>query len=199
MLAVSLALRCFQRQVSDKAVRIRCDNTTVVAYINRQGGTRSGQLCALTWDLLHWCIRYNITLSAIQAYAFPPFSLIASVLAKIEQDDCKVFLVAPFWPRQAWFLRLLRLVIHRPVVLPRRPDILFQPGSNYLHPAPGNLHLTCWVLSHDPSAQRAFRSGLRSWRQAAVDLPLGRSTTADYVISLDGVNSTLIVPPILSV
>ena len=150
-LSMSMCWRCWRcrwpsgvSSVRFPTVRIRCDNTTVVAYIH-----------------------------------------------------CQFFLVAPFWPRQAWFPRLLRLLVHRPVVLPRRPDILFQPRSNYLHPALGNLHLACWVLFPDPSAQRAFRSGLRSWRQAAVDLPPGRSTTADYVFSLDGVNSTLIVLPIL--
>ena len=33
--------------------------------INRQGGTHSSQLCAQTWELLHWCIRHGIVLSAI--------------------------------------------------------------------------------------------------------------------------------------
>ena len=65
MLAVSRALLRFQNLVTERAVRIRCDNATVVAYINHQGGTRSGLLCLLTWELLHWCILHRVVLSAV--------------------------------------------------------------------------------------------------------------------------------------
>ena len=34
---------------------VATDNTTVVAYINKEGGMRSGSLCALLWRLLCWC------------------------------------------------------------------------------------------------------------------------------------------------
>ena len=37
------------------AVLITIDNTTVVAYINKEGGMRSGPLCALLWRILTWC------------------------------------------------------------------------------------------------------------------------------------------------
>ena len=30
-------------------------HTTVVAYINKEGGMRSGPLCALLWRILTWC------------------------------------------------------------------------------------------------------------------------------------------------
>ena len=38
MKAVELALHHFQQQLQRKAVLLRCDNSTVVAYINKQGG-----------------------------------------------------------------------------------------------------------------------------------------------------------------
>ena len=56
LLAVTYALECFRRVVVGQAVLVESDNTTVVSYINRQGGTRSPQLCTHTWELLHWCI-----------------------------------------------------------------------------------------------------------------------------------------------
>ena len=218
---MSNALQHFRSDILGRAVLVRCDNATVVAYINHQGGTRSGHLCALAWDLIHWCIRHGVTLSAVHlpgeenviadalsrgwiiptewsllpqvarslfllidrphvdlfasrannqlpiyctrrpdpgawqidvllAYAFPPFSLIPRVLAKIEQENCRVLFKAPFWPCQPWFPRLINLLVHRPVILPRRADILYQPSSGMLHPAPGDLHLTCWVqVFHD--------------------------------------------------
>jgi hypothetical protein len=43
------------------------------------------------------------------AYAFPPFSFLLQVLLKIKQSDCKIILIAPAWPRQAWFPELLLL------------------------------------------------------------------------------------------
>ena len=65
MLAVSNALQYFRSNILGRAVLVRCDNATVVAYINHRGGTRSGRLCALAWDLIHWCIRHGVTLSAV--------------------------------------------------------------------------------------------------------------------------------------
>ena len=40
------------------------DNTTVVAYINEEGGMRSGPLCALLWRILTWCSQQQVTLKA---------------------------------------------------------------------------------------------------------------------------------------
>ena len=53
--AVLLALKRFQHLVQGKIVLVATDNTTVVAYINKEGGMRSGSLCALLWRLLCWC------------------------------------------------------------------------------------------------------------------------------------------------
>ena len=50
--AVFLALKEFQDLCTDNIVLIATDNTTVVAYINKEGGMRSGQLCALLWRIL---------------------------------------------------------------------------------------------------------------------------------------------------
>ena len=38
------------------------DNSTVVAYINKQGGTHSAEICALLWKIMTWCHHYQITL-----------------------------------------------------------------------------------------------------------------------------------------
>ena len=40
------------------------DNSTVVAYINKQGGTHSAEMCALLWNIMTWCHHYQITLKA---------------------------------------------------------------------------------------------------------------------------------------
>ena len=40
------------------------DNTSVVAYINKLGGTKLAELCALMWRILTWCRLNNVTLRA---------------------------------------------------------------------------------------------------------------------------------------
>ena len=43
------------------------DNTIVVSYINKEGGMRSGSLCALLWRILTWCTRKQVTQSSIHS------------------------------------------------------------------------------------------------------------------------------------
>ena len=62
--AVLLALKEFRTLVCNKTVLIATDNTTVVAYINKEGGMKSGSLCALLWRILSWCTRQQVTLRA---------------------------------------------------------------------------------------------------------------------------------------
>ena len=60
--AVSLALRSFKDQCQNQTVAT--DNSTVVAYINKQGGTHSAEMCTLLWKFMTWCHHYHITLKA---------------------------------------------------------------------------------------------------------------------------------------
>ena len=62
--AVFLALKEFQDLCLDKIILVATDNTTVVSYINKEGGMRSGPLCALLWRILTWCTRNQVTLKA---------------------------------------------------------------------------------------------------------------------------------------
>ena len=61
--AVSLALRDFKDQCQNQTVLVATDNSTVVAYINKQGGTHSVEMCALL-KIMTWCHHYHITLKA---------------------------------------------------------------------------------------------------------------------------------------
>ena len=62
--AVVRALRALSSLVQGRSLTVFTDNTSVVAYINRQGGTRSQDLCMRAWTLLQWCQRNNILLRA---------------------------------------------------------------------------------------------------------------------------------------
>ena len=61
---VSLALRDFKDQCQNQTVLVATDNSTVVAYINKQGGTHSAEMWALLWKIMTWCHHYHITLKA---------------------------------------------------------------------------------------------------------------------------------------
>ena len=62
--AVFLALKDFQDLCSHNVVLVATDNTTVVSYINKEEGMRSGPLCALLWRILTWCTKHQVTLKA---------------------------------------------------------------------------------------------------------------------------------------
>ena len=62
--AVYLTLRHFLPQLKGYTVLIRSDNTTVVQYIAKEGGTRSPRLCYLTWDIWQLARANNIILKS---------------------------------------------------------------------------------------------------------------------------------------
>ena len=62
--AVVLALKSFEHRCRGQIVLIATDNTTVVSYINKEGGMRSVSLHALLWRLLSWCHPRGIVLRA---------------------------------------------------------------------------------------------------------------------------------------
>ena len=63
--AVRRAVLFFAPHIRHRGVLLRTDNTTVVAYVNRQGGTRSAPLWHLTKSLLTWCRANHVSLRAI--------------------------------------------------------------------------------------------------------------------------------------
>lgn len=68
---------------------------------------------------LSWCDSLN--------YIFPPFSQIHKVLQKIDDDKAECIIIVPFWSTQAWFSKLLHMLIDCPIFLPRQKDTLTHP------------------------------------------------------------------------
>jgi len=64
MEAVFRTCQHFQDQLKNKSVLVKCDNSTVVSYVNKEGGTRSPSLGMLTWKLLIWAQERKIVLTA---------------------------------------------------------------------------------------------------------------------------------------
>jgi hypothetical protein len=73
----------------------------------------------------------SISWKGMFAYAFPPFRFLSQILQKVARESCKIILIAPAWPKQAWFTDLLHLLCARPLFLPLRMNLLSQlKGKN---------------------------------------------------------------------
>ena len=98
----------------------------------------------------------SISWKGMFAYAFPPFRFLSQILQKVARESCKIILIAPAWPKQAWFTDLLRLSCARPLLLPLRVNLLSQLKGRIMHPNPENLHLHAWLLSGRESDRKVF-------------------------------------------
>ena len=240
MMAIRLALKQAKTFIQHSCIMISTDNTTVVSYINKQGGTHSPNLCVEVWKILNWCLEQDIVIRVchipgkfniladrlsrldkpiktewaldqtvansvfqmlnfpnvdlfatrfnhrlplyvspvqdykalaidalsmdwnhLHAYAFPPFILIPAVLEKICQHQCRIVLIAPFWPQQQWFSELLLLLVSAPICLPLIPRLLTQSKGRFVHQNLPILDLHAWELSNNQSEIRNFHKTLQ--------------------------------------
>ena len=63
LLAVLLGLQQFQSSLPGRTVAVFCDNTTAVASLRKEGGTRSPLLTALAPEFLRWTVSLSIRLA----------------------------------------------------------------------------------------------------------------------------------------
>ena len=182
LLEMLLALQHFKTLLVSKAVVLATDNTTMVAYLQNQGGNRCHALFLLCKEMfllflqshIHLVVRHipgifnvltdclsrfhnpvntewellqvvfdsvvlrwdrphvdlfatslnhkletfvspvpdplafavdamSLSWDGMFAYAFPPFRFLLQVLVKINKSYCKTLLIAPAWPKLAWF------------------------------------------------------------------------------------------------
>ena len=94
-------------------------------------------------------------------YAFPPFSLISKVLVKIENDHAEGILIAPWWPTQPWFVKLVRMIFSCPVLLPRSvPTLLLPQNPAPIHLLLPKMTLMAFLVSGNHSNVMDFQNSL---------------------------------------
>jgi hypothetical protein len=100
----------------------------------------------------------------LDLYAFPPFPLIAKVVQRLELFNCRMTLIAPLRWNRSWISTVLQRMTHLPRRLPLRPDLLSQPGNNYLHQNLEELNLHMFRLSGGPLKTEASR--IKQWTES---------------------------------
>ena len=109
MKALFLALQAFREDViGGHQVLAMCDNSTVVAYVNKQGGTVSRALCLLASRLLRWTESLDIRLDA--RYLPGQSNVLADLLG------CRGQVVGTKWPLHPQVARSLLHVWGNPSI-----------------------------------------------------------------------------------
>ena len=94
-------------------------------------------------------------------YAFPPFAIISKVLSKIEAEIATGVLIVPLFTTQSWFTRLLRLLIHEPLLLPKSNTYLYFPYRRKIMPTLPNVALIACLVSGNCTKTKAFQMKLQ--------------------------------------
>ena len=92
---------------------------------------------------------FTVNWKGLNAYMFPPFSLIGMVLQKIRNDTATVLMIAPNWPTQPWFTTMREMMIAPPLYIkPGQKNLVLPSDVNALHPMWRKLTLVACILSH---------------------------------------------------
>jgi len=86
---------------------------------------------------------------SIAFYAFPPFSIIVSrMIQKIIVDRATGIVIAPNWPNQPWYSKILSLLLTKPFIIPRSiKQLILKNRPNERHPMAKSLELWhVWCL-----------------------------------------------------
>ena len=95
-----------------------------------------------------------------KVFANPPWNLIGRVLTKVEEQAADLVLVAPVWPSQPWYPKLLNLLVSVPLGIPPGREVMVQVGEVPLPElAPP---LAVWHISGNTMRTREFREKLPS-------------------------------------
>ena len=96
-----------------------------------------------------WAVdAFSITWSDLNFYAFPPFSVIGTILSKITREKATGICVLPEWPTQAWYPLAMSMLKKEPVRLKANKHLLYLPSHpQEVHPLHQKLSLLVCHLS----------------------------------------------------
>ena len=112
---------------------------------------------------------FTIEWSLLKFYAFPLFSIIASVLKKVKEDKATGVCILPHWPTQAEFPMVEKMAVRKSVVLPPSRSLLHLPtlparSTLYTSDLSPGLPLIREQLNNHNMSQTATDIIMASWR-----------------------------------
>ena len=130
----------------------------------------------------------------IHAYAFPPFRLIPALINKIRVSQCKIVLIAHFWPSRSWFPELLGLLVSPPITLPVIPNLLEQLQGRFRHQNIDMLQLHVWELSSNQSEIKKNSEQVADYVSKARRKSTGKVYDAKWKIFVNWANQRKVDP-----
>ena len=115
----------------------------------------SWKLDPATWML---CLFPGV--ESLFTFVLPSFPLLNRCLQKLENNQTLALLIAPVWPTQVWWPRILSLLVINSLMLPQDKDLLTLPQSGTLHPLRNQMRLLACLLSGNTMKQEEYRSQL---------------------------------------
>jgi len=134
LLSQALESLQFTPEIDLFASRLNCQFPQYVAY-RPDPGAMDIDAFSLIW-------------TGLKFYAFPPFSVIPSLLKKIQEDKAEGVCVLPNCPTQPWFPKAMQMITRSPVELKACETLMSLPNQpEQIHPLHKGLNLLVWLLS----------------------------------------------------
>jgi hypothetical protein len=147
-------------------------------------------------DPLAWATdAFQIRWTELNAYLFPPFSLIGRCLAKIRKDKATVTIVAPIWQAQPWYPLLLTMAVHNPIKLPPSHDLLRSPQGE-IHPlvVAKSLHMAAWRVSGNVQKLKRYQDDHDQYSHMHGDQVPEQLIKAPGMCGIAGVGTHRVIP-----
>ena len=97
--------------------------------------------------------------SLIKGYANPPWNLVGKVLTKVQDQAAYLALVAPIWPSQPWYPKLLGLLLSAtPLRIDPQEEAIVEIADQVLEVTPP---LAVWPISGNTTRVRDFQVRLQ--------------------------------------
>jgi len=96
-------------------------------------------------------------------YLFPPFSLLGRCIQKVRQDQATGIVIAPLWPTQTWFPRLMEILVDIPIIILKRHKLLQLPYQDKEHPLWKKLKLIVCKVSGKVLENKVFQNSLPTY------------------------------------
>lgn len=99
---------------------------------------------------------FTLNWRGLDAYIFPPFSLMSKILSKIESDHATCLVIYPIWKSQPWYPKLQSMIVSDVLILQPRINLLLSPFRKP-HPIWKHLTLGAAILSRSHTENKTFQ------------------------------------------